>query len=26
MYIPVLKKAFPNFNQLIKLWIKGDFP
>jgi len=26
MYIPILKKFFPNFNQLAKLWFKGDFP
>jgi len=26
MYIPILKKVFPNFNQLAKLWLKGDFP
>jgi len=26
MYIPILKKVFPNFNQLAKTWLKGDFP
>jgi len=26
MYIPILKKVFPNFNQLAKHWFKGDFP
>jgi dCTP deaminase len=26
MYIPILRKAFPNFSQLAKIWLKGDFP
>jgi dCTP deaminase len=26
MYVPILKKVFPNFNQLAKHWFKGDFP
>ncbi len=26
MYVPILRKVFPNFNQLAKIWFKGDFP
>ena len=26
MYVPILRKVFPNFNQLAKTWFKGDFP
>lgn len=26
MYIPILRKVFPNFGQLAKTWLKGDFP
>ena len=26
MYIPILRKIFPNFGQLAKTWLKGDFP
>jgi len=26
MYIPILRKIFPNFNELAKTWLKRDFP
>jgi dCTP deaminase len=26
MYIPILRKIFPNFNDLAKTWLKRDFP
>jgi len=26
MYIPILRKIFPNFNELAKTWLKQDFP
>jgi dCTP deaminase len=26
MYVPILRKVFPNFSQLAKTWLKGDFP
>src|SRR3989337_1793171 len=26
MYIPILRKVFPNFSHLAKTWLKGDFP
>jgi len=26
MYIPILKKVFPNFSELARTWLKGDFP
>jgi len=26
LYIPILRKVFPNFRQLAKTWLKGDFP
>ncbi len=24
MYIPILKKTFPNFDELAKIWFKGE--
>ncbi len=26
MYLPILRKAFPNFDELAKIWFKNETP